>query len=106
MTRATSATASLTRATAVRSPSDSRFDEVVATKTASEVDSEWNGAARRAACSLGMLAGMNWELLFFATLEIPGRPTASAAVPTIHVTTTSHRKRTVSRPSEVKENVR
>jgi hypothetical protein len=38
-----------------------------------------------------MLTGMNWELLFFSTLEMPGSPSVSATVPTIQMTTTSHR---------------
>ena len=73
-----------------------------ATRTACDVALGWNGAARVAACTLGCVAGRNWALLFFSTLEMEGSPSTRATVPRAHATTINHRNRTVIRPSDVK----
>ena len=77
--------------------------EVAATRVASDVWVDWNGAARVAARTLGWDAGRNCELLFFSTLEIVGRPSTSATVTSAQATTISQRNRTVNRPKAVKK---
>ncbi len=90
-TRGMPATASSTRPTAETSTADSRPEVVAATSMASDVVVERNGAASRAASWLGMVVGMNCELLFFSTLEIPGRKRVRATVATTQATTTIQR---------------
>ena len=61
-----------------------------------------NGAASSAACSLGALAGRNFELLFWVTLDSAGSCVTAAIAPTIHNTRTNHLNRTAKRPMALK----
>src|SRR5580700_8239774 len=56
-----------------------------------------NGAARAAACELGALAGRNFWLLPWVTLDSEGSCVLAAMAPRIQTRRTSHRKRTLNR---------
>ncbi len=51
----------------------------------------WKGAARAAACWLGLLADRNWALLVLVTLARDGRLREANSGATIHAARTSQR---------------
>ena len=62
----------------------------------------WKGAASRAACTLGLLAGRKLASLALATLASDGKKCWASTAATIQAATTSQRKRTVNRPTTAK----
>jgi hypothetical protein len=57
-----------------------------------------NGAASVAACELGALAGRNFWLFPWVTLDSAGSCVAAAMAPAIQISTTSQRNRTANLP--------
>jgi len=62
----------------------------------------WNGAASRAACRLGLLAGRRLLLFCWATLVSDGKNRLAATAAATQATTTAQRKRTANRPVAAK----
>ncbi len=87
------------RPTAARSAAVSAPPEARATTTGTGVWSiPWNGAAIRAACRLGLLAGRNPVLSCLATLVRDGRNTVARTAAATQATTMTQRNRTANRP--------
>ncbi len=89
------------RSTAPRSAASKGEPRAITTGTG-VWSTPWKGAASRAACMLGLLAGRKLASLALATLASDGKKCWASTAAAIQAATTTQRKRTANRPMAAK----